>query len=224
MASKPKDLSNQTFGRLTILQMLPIKNHRAMWLCKCECGIIKPISSKGLLKGTTKSCGCLGKEKRIKGSTTHGMGNKSPEYNTWVHIKDRCLNPKNNAFPWYGGRGIGVYPEWVNDFKAFFDYVGKRPSPKHSLDRYPNNDGNYEPNNVRWATFKQQQGNTSKNVIIHFNGTDMVQLDFAKMLGIANETLRMHLKNGRTPAQIFDHFKYKKDNNITKPIPFQLFD
>lgn len=83
----------------------------------------------------------------------------TPEYKCWISVKSRCFNPKHTSYSDYGGRGIGVHPEWVDDFKAFYDHVGPRPSPLHSLDRYPDNDGDYEPGNVRWATIAEQNVN-----------------------------------------------------------------
>lgn len=82
----------------------------------------------------------------------------TPEYNSWTNMKQRCLNPNSKAYKYYGGRGITIHPEWVNDFKAFYAYVGDKPSPSHSIDRI-NNDGNYEPGNVRWATKREQVSN-----------------------------------------------------------------
>lgn len=87
----------------------------------------------------------------------HGMIN-TPEYQAWSAMKDRCLNPKSSNYPRWGGRGIKVHPEWAGDFMAFYLDVGPRPTPKHSLDRI-DNDGNYEPGNVRWATKKEQADN-----------------------------------------------------------------
>lgn len=89
------------------------------------------------------------------------MSNTS-EYLAWLHIKDRCLNPKDKKYPYYGGRGIKVHLPWVDSFIAFINDVGKKPSKKHSLDRI-NNDGNYEPGNVRWATIDQQNNNRGNN-------------------------------------------------------------
>lgn len=88
----------------------------------------------------------------------HGMISR-PEYKAWISMKDRCLNPTSSNYPGWGGRGVTIHPAWVDDFVAFFQYVGPRPTPKHSLDRYPNNDGNYEPGNVRWASKQQQSAN-----------------------------------------------------------------
>jgi hypothetical protein len=99
--------------------------------------------------------------KEKTGKTTnykHGLIHLS-EYKTWSAMKDRCLNPKSSNYPRWGGRGISVHGPWVNDFPAFYAYVGPRPTPQHSLDRYPDNDGNYEPGNVRWATKSEQNLN-----------------------------------------------------------------
>jgi hypothetical protein len=82
----------------------------------------------------------------------------TPEYNAWILMKDRCLNPKSSNYPYWGGRGITIYGPWVEDFVVFCMYVGHRPSPRHSLDRIDNN-GNYEPGNVRWATKVEQNEN-----------------------------------------------------------------
>ncbi len=92
------------------------------------------------------------KEDKPKISTLH------EEYPIWAAIKDRCLNPNNQSYKYYGGRGIKIFIDWENSFESFFNYIGKRPSPKHSIDRIDVN-GNYEPGNVRWATIKQQANN-----------------------------------------------------------------
>lgn len=89
----------------------------------------------------------------------HGM-NKSPEHRAWVHMRQRCSNPRKREWPHYGGRGIKVCEAWEQSFLAFYEDVGQRPSPKHSLDRI-NNDRGYEPGNVRWALQQQQVENTS---------------------------------------------------------------
>jgi len=89
---------------------------------------------------------------------THGMTG-SREFSSWDHMKGRCLNPNHHAYADYGGRGIAVYGPWVESFEAFYEYMGPMPGPGYSIDRYPDNDGNYEPGNVRWATAPEQQRN-----------------------------------------------------------------
>lgn len=87
---------------------------------------------------------------------------KTPEYKAWDRMKQRCYAPSYKGSKNYKGRGITVCDEWLHDFKTFLEYVGERPSPKYSLDRIDNN-GNYEPGNVRWATLHQQHANTRSN-------------------------------------------------------------
>lgn len=84
---------------------------------------------------------------------------KTPEYRAWIAMKARCFNEKGKFYHHYGGRGITVCVQWAHSFRAFFEYMGNRPTPNHTLDRWPNNDGNYEPGNVRWATWSQQNSN-----------------------------------------------------------------
>jgi hypothetical protein len=84
----------------------------------------------------------------------------TPEKRLWGHMIERCTNPNHHAWKNYGGRGITVCDEWRQSFSAFLAHVGPRPTPNHSLDRYPNNDGNYEPGNVRWATRSEQRANS----------------------------------------------------------------
>lgn len=124
----------------------------------CTCGTRREFPAKQFLRGEFKSCGC----KRWRPfsnhrAQTHGLS-KTPEYQAWCSIKKRCLNPSNISWPDYGGRGITICDAWRDSFDVFFAYVGRRPSPNHSIDRI-NNDGNYEPGNVRWATRSEQQNN-----------------------------------------------------------------
>jgi hypothetical protein len=89
---------------------------------------------------------------------THRLSN-TPEYNSWVGMKGRCLNEHGPDFRLYGGRGIAVCERWRDSFEAFYTDMGPRPSPMHSIDRFPNNDGHYEPGNCRWATPREQRLN-----------------------------------------------------------------
>lgn len=91
-------------------------------------------------------------------ASTHGLSRKVREYKVWTAMKQRCLNPNEKTYPQYGGRGITVYQDWIESFVAWYLYIGQRPSDKHSLERI-DNDGNYEPGNIRWATKDIQQHN-----------------------------------------------------------------
>ena len=111
-------------------------------------------------------------EKGHKTNVTHGesVGRTSPEYQCWLDIKGRCLNPKHASYKDYGGRGITICEKWRDNFPAFLADVGRRPTDKHTIDRHPDNNGNYEPNNVRWATRAQQVANRRNSRLVSING------------------------------------------------------
>ncbi len=117
-----------------------------------------------------------------------------PEFRVWVKMRQRCYLKTAKDYPRYGGRGIRVCKEWDESFISFFDHVGSRPTPKHSLERLDNN-ADYEPGNVTWATMKQQTRNRSSTRIIAFNGVFMCSKDWADYLGLSKGALCTRLKN-----------------------------
>lgn len=157
------DLTGQRFGRLIVIERAENKKGKAAWKCKCDCGSELIVSANNLRMNNTISCGCYCREQTSKACKTHGLS-QSRIYHTWLHVKDRCLNPSNNVFRHYGGRGITICQEWKDNFQAFYNYVSKLPhfgEKGYSIDRI-NNDGNYEPGNVRWATQSEQNKNRRK--------------------------------------------------------------
>lgn len=193
------DITDQEFGRLTALKQIENKNGRVFWECQCKCGNIVPVHSGDLRSGHTKSCGCLSREITVKRLLTHGMRH-TPEYNVWTLMLRRCRNPNDEAFKNYGGRGIKVCDEWEHNFMAFYDYVGKRPSSKHTIDRI-NNDGNYEPGNVRWATRYEQNNNSRKNRKITIHEWTMNLGQWANFVGKNRQTIFSRLQKGWYPAK-----------------------
>lgn len=149
------DLIGQTFGELTVLSRVetdhttPNGTRRTVWRCHCSCGRDVDIQGVFLRSGRQASCGC----KRV----TH-KASLTSEYHIWQGMKQRCTNPCSTMYHAYGARGIQVCERWLNDFEAFIEDVGERPSDDHSIDRIDVN-GNYEPNNVRWATPIEQSQN-----------------------------------------------------------------
>ena len=161
----PKDLTGKVSFRLTALRRSNRKaNGTYFWLCRCECGTEIEVRASAFNAGNTKSCGCLKAEKCIargKASRTHGdtvNGKPSVEWTLWRAIRTRCENPNSKDFKYWGARGIKVCERW-QAFENFLADVGRKPHPSLSLDRWPNNDGDYEPGNVRWATVNQQINN-----------------------------------------------------------------
>lgn len=152
------NLISQRFGRLVVIKRAGTLRG-ARWECRCDCGATVLACSGDLRKGRPRSCGCLiAKPSTPPQTWSHFPGTiASPEYVTWQAMKARCADPNN---PRYGGRGIRVYQMWLDSFDTFFEHVGPRPSPNHSLDRI-DNDAGYEPGNVRWATREEQAANRS---------------------------------------------------------------
>ncbi len=143
----------EIFGKLTVIGMAPTDGDGQRVTCLCECGKQKVMRLGNLVSGTSRSCGCgQGKKARNPKALKY-----QPEYGCWSGMLNRCRYPRNASWKYYGARGITVCERW-KDFAAFLQDVGRRPSPKHSLDRI-NSNGNYEPGNVRWATQSEQNRN-----------------------------------------------------------------
>lgn len=162
-----KDISGSRFGRLTVVCYLRRNKHsNSIWNCKCDCGSIIEVNTASLKSGNTSSCGCYQIESVRKNMTTHGKCNLK-EYSVWAGMIQRCANPKRNSFKDYGGRGISVCERW-KEFESFFCDMGVCPDG-FTLDR-KNNNGNYDPGNVRWAEQKEQSRNTRRNIFICIDG------------------------------------------------------
>jgi len=210
------DLTGQIFHRLTVLERAENdKFNHVCWKCRCSCGNITKVSRTSLKSGNTKSCGCLHNKLLIERITTHGLS-YSPEYRIWSHMIGRCHNPTDTAFKNYGGRGIIVCDEWRNDFMAFYNHVGKRPSLELSIDRIDNNFG-YKPGNVKWSNRTEQQHNTRVNHLITINGITKNITQWAKVIGIRSRTIHNRLRSGWPPEKailqpIRHHKPYSKNS------------
>lgn len=158
----------EVFSRWTVIGKADLYGTHRMLLCRCDCGNEKAVYGPSLRRGVSRSCGCFQLEvvrgvRTKHGDTSREGGRKlPPEYVAWTSMKNRCTNPKCERYERYGGRGIKVCPEWTASYEAFLVHVGRRPGPEYSVDRYPDNDGDYEPGNVRWATREQQRANQSR--------------------------------------------------------------
>jgi hypothetical protein len=196
-------MTGQRFGRLTVLRFAGVKWNSSSWLCQCDCGnTVEPLR-ENLTNGQTTSCGCFRREFSRDKALTHGHtaaidGERfeTPEYATWSRIKRRCFNQNDKDYPDYGGRGITICDEWRDNFQAFFDYVGKRPSRVHSIDRFPDKDGDYRPGNVRWATPSQQARNRRTNRIVHFMGREMALAEACEIAGMKSHTVAKRMAKG----------------------------
>jgi hypothetical protein len=219
LGKRTVNLIGQKFGRLEVISFSRVnKNRFAMWLCACDCGRKVTLASNSLKrsKKPTKSCGCLAREKTAMRRFKHGM-TKLPEMRIWIKMKRRCFAPDEHGYENYGARGIGVCEAWKHDFKKFFDDVGPRPTAKHTLERIDNN-GHYEPGNVRWATRKEQQRNRRTNHLITFGGQTLCLAEWAERIGISSSAMNGRFRRGWTieecvtvpPMKQFDQSQSKK--------------
>jgi hypothetical protein len=156
---KMLNMIGQKCGRWTVIKRVEnTPQGQAQWLCHCECGTEKILKSIIIRRGISRSCGCLRRELVIASNTEHGHATNgiSPTYHSWAGMIARCTNPKNSRYKDWGGRGIKVCERW-RKFKNFLADMGQKPTGM-SLDRI-NNDGDYRPDNCRWATWKEQNHN-----------------------------------------------------------------
>jgi hypothetical protein len=159
--------------------------------CECDCGNQTVVLLQSLRCGDNVSCGCFGKRKSI----THGR-HDTRTYQAWHSMRQRCLNALHRAYPSYGGRGITICRRWLDSFEAFLKDMGERPDNR-SLDRI-DNDGNYKPDNCRWATCSEQQRNTRANRLLTHNGMTKCVSEWAENTGIHRATIRGRLRIGWT--------------------------
>lgn len=202
MGPKPKNLLGRRFGKLTVIAPAPRKSNRSTWFVKCDCGseVIKAVSAHQLIRGSTKSCGCLvGSNVRTHGASSP-TSPKHLEYLSWIAMISRCYVKTNTSYPRYGAKGIGVCQEWRDSFESFYEDMGPKPTKKHTLGRVKNHIG-YQKDNCRWETALEQGGNTSRNVRLNHNGMIMTISEWCRYLGVGKNTIRRRLKRGLTLEQ-----------------------
>lgn len=179
------DLTGKRFGRLIIISRASNdKCHNKRWLCRCDCGRGKIVRCNNLTSGHTKSCGCLNK----KIITKHGYSQNNKTYRSWINMIQRCTNPNDQAYNYYGGRGIEVCERWRNSFPNFLEDMDESPGYGYSIER-EDNDGNYCPENCIWATHKQQNRNSRNNHLITHNDETQCLIEWSEKFNIKSVTL-----------------------------------
>lgn len=196
-------LIGQRFERLIVIAVAaavrrPNGRTRTRWLCRCDCGRESTVTTTDLKSGNTRSCGCLHLEQRRAALRTHGQS-KTALYSLWTQMKQRCLNPRDDKFPAYGGRGIKVCAEWLNSFEVFARDMGPRPYGM-SIERM-DNDGDYEPGNCRWATPREQSANKRNNIWVEWQGERMILGEAIRRSGLPTKAVEHRLRRGWD----FDH-------------------
>lgn len=186
------DLRGKRFGRLVVLDFDHInRNGHSCWLCRCDCGNEKVIERTHLMDGHITSCGCLKREML----TTHGSS-KTPLYDSWIDMRHRCSNPNNRNYHRYGGRGISVCNEWMDEFEPFCDWaMNNGYKPGLTIER-SDNDGDYCPENCTWVDRMEQANNRGTNRLIEYGGEKHTVAQWARKIGVNYGTLLCRIKRG----------------------------
>ena len=189
---KIEDLKGMRYGKLTVIKFVEInKNHRASWLCKCDCGKEKLVASHDLKHGI-KSCGCLKKENKVLNKRIH---------NIWNNMINRCCNPNNKRYYDYGGRGIKLCSEWRNKYKNFEKWaLNNGYSDDLTIDRKDNNKG-YCPKNCRWITRKENSRNMRNNRFITIDGCKKTLQEWSEIYSIRSCTVATRIRRGWTEIE-----------------------
>lgn len=187
-------MEGQRFGALTVIRRAPRTHRYADWICRCACGNECIKRGFKLRQGSVKSCGKNGCSwwDFVEPPLTR---KQAAEYSVWQGMRKRCEQKTHLRYSRYGGAGIKVCERWKT-FKNFFADMGQKPTPHHTLDRYPDQLGNYEPGNCRWATQEEQTRNRKNNVFVEYEGERLLLLDLVAKLGVRRSIVYQRLKLG----------------------------
>jgi hypothetical protein len=199
----PSEWTGKRQGKLLVIRRVDSRSDgQSMWECRCDCGALTTKSSGNLRQGTQScSAGCgiaESNRRRARHGVAHGK-----EWRAWTAAKQRCLNGRHPQYPNYGGRGITMCVEWAKDFAKFYAHVGPAPGEGRnvSLDRI-DNDGNYEPGNVRWASRVQQVGNRRVTRMVEVDGETMTATEACKRYGLPYSTIDARFRKGLRGAAL----------------------
>lgn len=196
--SKREDLTGERFGRLIALEFRGSDNSgHTQWLCECECGNTKIVRSNDLKAGRVVSCGCYWQERRIECNTKHNMCNDHRKlYAEHYNMIKRCHDEKCSNYRNYGARGIKVCDRWREDIHNFYDDVSVLPhfeEDGYSLDRI-DNDGDYTPDNVRWATNREQNLNRRNTLLYEYHGETHTLIEWSEIFDIPYNIIYQRLR------------------------------
>lgn len=189
------NLAGRTIGKLLVLEREKKRAGHYYWRCRCDCSREVSLRHDVLVRPEgTRSCGCFYRRMPPNGNRWHGLS-KLPENAIWRSMIGRCTIPSHSSFDRYGRRGITVCDRWLNSFEAFLEDMGRRPSPRHSIER-GDNDGPYAPWNCQWVIRKVQDRNNRRNHRITAFGETLPLIDWAARTGLQAPTIRKRLKAG----------------------------
>lgn len=202
------DLTNQRFGRLVVIKELPPFRDKAnrkyrYWECKCDCGNTTKATTQNLKGNHVKSCGCYQKETAGQHTRKHGY-RKTRLYSIYNGMKQRCNNPNHREYSSYGGRGICVFDEWnkKDGLKAFAEWALNNGYKDNLTLERVDVDGNYEPSNCTWIPKPKQNANTTRTVLINYNGETLHMAEFCRRNNLDHRVVSRALKKGKTIEEI----------------------
>lgn len=192
-----KDITGQRFGRLYVISFdhLSEGKNLAYWRCVCDCGKEAVVRGTCLRSGESKSCGCLARElSSIRNSTHHCRNTRL--YHIWIDMRQRCMNPNQPDYPRWGGRGISVCEPWLESFDNFRKWAMESGYTDYlTIDRIDVN-GNYCPENCRWATYEDQANNRRSSKLIEYKGEIRSETQWSRLLGGNRNLVHSRLKSG----------------------------
>lgn len=197
------DLTGQRFGRLVAVERSGSQCGNATWLCRCDCGGQAVVSGLNLKSGHTKSCGCLRRQTSVSAHLRHGhkrVGKVTRTYRIWRHMTQRCSNSHDIGYTDYGGRGIRVCERW-RKFEHFLEDMGE-PPPNCQIDRI-DNEGDYEPNNCRWTSPRENSRNRRSNCLITYRGRTQCVAAWAEEIGVPRHILYLRLRRNWSIERTF---------------------
>lgn len=201
--TKPSDITGKRFHMLTaVCRDMKNPSKQTHWFFKCDCGTVKSIAMGNVTHGTTKSCGCFNRLSASKRGT-HFMSD-TKVYKAWQAMRKRC-SEKSLDKQHYWDKNIRVFPEWETSFAAFYSYIGDPPTQNHTIDRIDSTKG-YEPGNVRWATWIEQQNNRSLNVHVETRKGRMTVTQACREFHIPKSTFYKYRRLGMSPEQIVEKY------------------
>lgn len=196
----PLNVKGERYGRLVALER--VAGPKTVWAFVCDCGARISARLDHVRSGRQVSCGCLRSERIAAASLTHGQtvnGETTAEYRAWSHAKARCNNPKDGKYADYGGRGIKMCAAWERSFSSFLKDMGPRPAGT-TLDRV-NVDGDYGPDNCRWATATEQVTNRRLSLYVDHQGQRLPLTEYARIRGVPYKALHARIRRGENPAE-----------------------
>lgn len=208
---KRLDLVGKKFGQLTVLEFYDVNHGMSRWRCRCDCGNETIVYGNHMLSGNTQSCGCVGREKRRKACTKHGQSH-ARIYQVWADMKDRCYNPNNCAYEYYGGKGIRVCDDWLIPNNFFEWAFANGYDDSLTIDRLDAN-GWYEPNNCRWVTqhdnvLAMLHSKSKKHWAINYSTGKRFEFtiikDFARAHGLNHRIVSAILRGEHRPINDWD--------------------